>query len=212
MQSHFEQARVTQLTSAYAPTDPPRTSLDFGDLLSLLWRLDQCGGLPGRERYYRRCLTALCHALGLEAHPIFRFIELTPPGELCRLLPTLIYRATGRAIDAHDRRAACDQLLKLRLDILRFGTTHEGWVSGWPGSGIVDSELHERVFAVLFTALQGQYPSFARLLLVIDIVIANLLIGLTLPDELSPSRLVSHYDYPDPDLQSTHDLYLLDRT
>lgn len=210
-QSHFEQARVTQLTSTYGPHEPPGTPLDVGDLLSLLWRLDACASLPGRERYYRRCAVALCHGLGLSSHPLLRFVELTPPGDLLRTLPSLVYRVTGRTVDAHDRRAACDYLLKLRIDILRLGTGHEMWVSGWPGSGIADDELRDRVFAVLFTALQGQYPNFARLLLVTDIVIANVLIGLALPPELPLSRLVAHYDYPDPSLDSTHALYFGDK-
>lgn len=205
--SYFEQGRVAQLISTYAPASPPSLSLDFGDLLSLLWRIDQCASQPGRERYYRRCALALCRGLALGSHPIFRFIELTPAGDLCRLLPTLVYRISGRVVDAHDRRAAVDHLLRLRLDILHIGTAQETWVTGWPGSGIQESELRERVFAVLFTALPGQFAGFARLLLVIDIVIANLLIGLDVPEDVPLSRLIAQWDYPDPALSSTHDAY-----
>ena len=72
------------------------------------------------------------------------------------------------------------------------------WVS-WPGSGILDTELRERVFAVLFTALQGQYNSFGRLLLVVDIVLSDLLLGMQ-PDtkEVGLQQLVYDYNYPDP--------------
>ena len=44
MQSRFEQARINQLISSYAPNDPPRLVLDFGDMLSLVWRLDKSAG------------------------------------------------------------------------------------------------------------------------------------------------------------------------
>ncbi len=59
------------------------------------------------------------------------------------------------------------------------------------------SESYKRVFAVLFTALQGQYSSFGRLLLV-DIVITNLIVGFEEPPEIPLSQLIAQYGYPDP--------------
>ncbi len=197
MQSRFEQARISQLTSLYSPDDSPRLPLDFGDYLSLLWRLDGCAELPSRERYYRLCVQALGVALGFKSHPIYRLIETTPAGQLYSQLPNLPYRAGGRHIDAQDRKAALTQLICLRGDTLRIGTYNEQWDGGWPGSGLLDNELRERVFAVLFTALQGQFSNFGRLLLVIDIVIGNLIFGLEDAREVQLAQLVADYGYPD---------------
>ncbi len=196
--SRFEQARVSQLVSLYAPQDPPRTPLDFGDLLSLLWRIDHSGGSAARERYYKRSAFSLAVALNLRDHPVYRFMEMTAPGELYTQFPNLVYRIQGRALDAHDRKAALEQLMQIRNDIMRVGSYPDKWTHGWPGSGIQDVELRERVFAVLFTALQGQFPAFGRLLLVNDIVIANLIIGFQPPEEIPLTRLVAEFGYPDP--------------
>jgi hypothetical protein len=199
MQTRFEQARINQLTSFYGPDDAPRLALDFGDYLSLLWRLDTCGEYPGRERYYRQCIQALSVALGFKSHPIYRLVEMTPAGQIYSQLPNLPYRAGGRFVDAKDRKAALTQLIFLRGDTLRIGTYNEGWGdSGWPGSGLLDNELRERVFAVLFTALQGQFSNFGRLLLVIDIVIGNLILGLDEISEVQLPQLIADFGYPDP--------------
>ncbi len=198
MQSRFEQTRINQLISLYSPDDPPRLPLDFGDYLSLLWRLDSSAAFPNRERYYRQCAGALGLALGLKNHPIFRLVETTATGEVYSQLSNLPYRNASRFVDAKDRKAALTQLLNVRGDTLRIGTYNEGWVGGWPGSGILDNDLRERVFAVLFTALQGQYTNFGRLLLVVDIVIANLIFGFEEPTEVQLLQLTSEYGYPDP--------------
>ncbi len=198
MQSRFEQARINQLTSLYGPDDAPRLALDFGDYLSLLWRLDTCGEFPSRERYYRQCVQALGAALGFKTHPIFRMVEMTPAGQIYGQLPNLPYRGGGRHVDAKDRKAAITQLICLRADTLRIGTYNESWDTGWPGSGILDNELRERVFAVLFTALQGQFSNFGRLLLVIDIVIGNLILGLEEIPEVQLPQLIADFSYPDP--------------
>lgn len=197
MQSRFEQTRITQLTGSYAPDDPPRLPLDFGDYLSLLWRLDQNAAIPPRERYYRQCSSALCAALGLKAHPLHRLVETTPTGQIYAQLPNVPYRSGSRFVDAKDRKAALTQLISLRGDTLKIGTYSENWNGGWPGSGLLDTELRERVFAVLFTALQGQYTNFGRVLLVVDIVISNLMVGFDEPPEVPLMQLVSDYGYPD---------------
>ena len=75
----------------YSPEEPPRLPLDFGDYLSLLWRLDTAA--PQRERYYRQCAQALGTALGLKPLPIFRLVENTPAGEIYSQLPNLPYRS-----------------------------------------------------------------------------------------------------------------------
>ncbi len=196
MQSRSEQVRITQLLSLYSPDDSPRLALDFGDYLSLLWRLDQA--TETHERYYRQCVQALGSALGLKSHPIYRMVELTPVGQIYTQLPNLPYRSGTRFVDAQDRKAALSQLICLRSDTLRIGTYSEGWNGSWPGGGILDNELRERVFAVLFTALQGQYTNFGRLLLVVDIVIANLLFGFDEPPEVQMTQLIADYGYPDP--------------
>ncbi|MBK8020132.1 MAG: hypothetical protein IPK19_01595 [Chloroflexi bacterium] len=210
MQLTADQSRAAQLISAYAPYDPPRLPLDVGDLWSLLWRLDRTTRMPNRERYYRSCALALCRGMGLEKHPIYRFIDQTPAGEVYQLLPTVVYRVRGRSLDAHDQKAAVEQLVRLRDDILRIGVYPESWANKWPGSGIQDVELRERVFAVLFTALNGQFGGFVRMLLVIDIVVANLLIDIQLPEEIALGRLIKAYQYPDPADAQMRDLYLVD--
>jgi hypothetical protein len=60
----------------------------------------------------------------------------------------------------------------------------------------MDTDLRERVFAVLFTALQGQYENFGRLLLVVDIVLGDLLIGMHYMKEIGLHQLVAEYGYP----------------
>lgn len=198
MQSRSEQVRISQLISTYSPDDPPRTPLDFGDFLSLAWRLDRSAGQPNREKYYRQCLRALGDGLGLTGHSLCRLIESSEPGQIYRQIPNLPYRTGERFVDAQDRKAAIAQLLALRDDTLRIGTYQEAWGGGFPGSGILENELRERVFAVLFTALQGQYSNFGRLLLVVDIVLTNLLLGFENPPEVTLITLVADCNYPDP--------------
>lgn len=208
MQSRFEQSRITQLLSAYAPDDPPRLPLDFGDLLSLMWRLDRAAGNAARERYYRQCVRALISGFGLQAHPFCRLIESTDTGDLYRQIPNLAYRSGARLIDAQDRKAALAQLITLRDDTLRLGTYQEGWKGAFPGSGIQEGELRERVFAVLLTALQGQYANFARLLLVVDIVLGNLILGFDTVPEIPLLSLVDDHGYPNPADPRVHRAYL----
>lgn len=198
MQSRFEQARISQLLSSYSPQDPPRTSLDFGDYLSLLWRLDRSADSPNRAKYYRQCANALAEALKFKTHALHRMVDVSAPGEIYPHLPNLPYRAGGRLVDAQDRWAAIGQLIALREHIFGIGTYQEGWGGSWPGSGILDNEVRERVFAVLFTALQAQYANFARLLLIVDIVLANLLLGYDLTEEITLLELVAQFGYPDP--------------
>jgi hypothetical protein len=198
MQTRFEQSRIAQLTSTYSPDEAPRLPLDFGDYLSLLWRIDKHAEQPNRVKYYRRCAQTLSVALGLHNRSLFKLVENTPPGEVYNQLPNAPYRGTTRLIDAHDRKAAIRQLVELRHDILRIGTYQDQWPVSWPGSGIVDTELRERVFAVLFTALQGQFGTFGRLLLVIDIVLSDLLLGFHEVREIKLTELVRQYNYPNP--------------
>ncbi len=197
MSNRIERTRISQLTSTYGPDEPPRLALDFGDYLSLVWRLDKHANEPARVRYYRRCALALAEGLGLKGRSIFRLVELTPPGQLYQQLPNVPYRGTNRLVDAQDRKAAIAQLAQLRLDILRIGTYQDQWPVSWPGSGIIDTELRERVFAVLFTALQGQFENFGRLLLVVDIVLSDLLLGMHQMREISLPELVANFGYPD---------------
>mgnify|MGYP001217520205 CR=1 FL=1 len=208
MQSRFEQSRINQLTSAYAPNDAPRQPLDFGDLLSLIWRLDRCAGHVGRERYYRQCVRATLSGLNLGGHPFGRLVENGKPGELYQQIPNLPYRMGGRLVDAQDRKAAIGQLMTLRDDTLRIGAYQESWTGGFPGSGIVDDELRERVFAVLISALQGQFSNFGRLLLVLDIVLANLVLGLDNMPEIDLKLLISDHGYPDPADPRVHREYV----
>jgi hypothetical protein len=210
MQSRFEQARISQLLSSYSPQDPPRSTLDFGDYLSLLWRLDHCSASPNRAKYYRQCATALAEARNFKTHALHRLVDVSEPGEIYPQLPNLPYRAGGRLVDAQDRRAAIAQLITLRDHIFGIGTYQENWGGSWPGSGILDNEVRERVFAVLFTALQAQYANFARLLLVVDIVLANLLLGTDLTNEIMLSELVAQYGYPDPGNSRVQKEFLLD--
>lgn len=209
MQSRFEQSRINQLISAYAPNDPPRLLLDYGDLLSLLWRLDKSAGIPNRERYYRLCARALLNGLQLTAHPMCRLMDMSKPGEVYAQLSNLPYRMGTRLVDAQDRKAAIAQLLALRDDTLSIGTSSEGWAGSFPGSGIVDDELRERVFAVLLSALQGQFSHFGRLLLVVDIVLANLMLGFDATPEISLKSLVDDHGYPDPSDPRVHRDYAL---
>jgi hypothetical protein len=198
MISSTEQTRISQLTSTYGPDEAPRLPMDFGDYLSILWRLDKHAEEPARVRYYRHCAQTLGTALGLQQRSLFRLVDNTPPGQIYHQLPNAPYRGTHRLIDAHDRKAAIRQLAELRHDVLRIGTYQDQWPVSWPGSGIVDTELRERVFAVLFTALQGQYGNFGRLLLVVDIVLSDLLLGMHHSEEVTLHQLVSQFNYPDP--------------
>lgn len=197
MSSRLERTRISQLTSTYGPDEPPRLPLDFGDYLSLLWRLDKHADESAKVAYYRRCALGLADGLGLKGRSVYRLVELTPPGQLYQQLPNAPYRGTSRLVDAQDRKAAIAQLAQLRVDILRIGTYHDQWPVSWPGSGIIDTDLRERVFAVLFTALQGQYENFGRLLLVIDIVLGDLLLGMHEMPEITLHELITRHNYPD---------------
>lgn len=196
MSNRIERTRISQLTSSYGPDEPPRLPMDFGDYLSLIWRLDKHAADPAKVKYYKRCALALGAALEIKSRPVARMVEATAPGQLYPQLPNAPYREANRLLDAQDRKAAIAQLAQLREDILRIGTYHDEWPVSWPGSGIMDTELRERVFAVLFTALQGQYENFGRLLLVVDIVLGDLLLGMHQMKEVNLHTLVSDYDYP----------------
>jgi hypothetical protein len=196
MTNRVERTRISQLTSSYGPDEPPRLPMDFGDFLSLIWRLDKHADEPAKVKYYRRCALSLAEGLGLKNRSVFRLVELTPPGQLYAQLPNAPYRGTNRLLDAQDRKAAIAQLAELRQDILRVGTYHDKWPVSWPGSGIMDTDLRERVFAVLFTALQGQYENFGRLLLVVDIVLGDLLLGMHHVREINLTELIAKHEYP----------------
>jgi hypothetical protein len=207
MSNRIERTRINQLTSTYGPDEAPRLPMDFGDYLSLVWRLDKHADEPGKVKYYRRCALSLAEGLGLKDRSVVRLVELTPPGQLYQQLPNAPYRGTDRLLDAQDRKAAIAQLAQLRLDILRIGTYHDQWPVSWPGSGIMDTDLRERVFAVLFTALQGQYENFGRLLLVVDIVLGDLLLGMHQMQEVSLQQLINEFNYPninDPKVRSAY--------
>ena len=87
MASRFEQARIGQLLSDYAPQAAPQLPLDFGDYLSLLWRFDQCAALPVRARYYRSCIIALGRALEIDTTPLGR---LGQPEEIASVIRFLL--------------------------------------------------------------------------------------------------------------------------
>lgn len=193
----FDQIRIDQLLSTYGPEQPPSLPLEFGDYLSLLWRQDHAGN-ERRAQYYKRCAQSLATALGLADREIVRLVRATPSGEIYDALENIPYRLADRAVDALDRRAAIRQLLRLRGDVMRLGIYNQTWSGTWPGSGIVDSDLRDRVFAVLFSALPGQFPSFARLLLVNDIVLQELLTGARRGPSILLFALVREYNYPDP--------------
>jgi hypothetical protein len=201
--SRFEQSRIAQLLGLYAPHEPPRLPLDFGDYLSLMWRYDRCADRPRRAAYYRQCLTALASGLRIHQLAIQKLVETTPPGELFRQLPNLPYRDSRRLVDAQDRKAAINQLCHLRDSICEIGAYQQNWGVSYPGAGIQETELRERVFAVLFTALQGQFQNFARMLLVTDIVLANLLVGYDVVNDAPLDELILLHGYPDPEAERT---------
>ncbi|MBL8164440.1 MAG: hypothetical protein JNJ61_20800 [Anaerolineae bacterium] len=196
MVNRIEKTRISQLTSTYGPDEPPRLPMDFGDFLSILWRLDKHADDQSKVKYYRKCVFSLGAGLGLKNHGLLRLIDQTPPGAVYQQLSNAPYREQNRLVDAQDRKAAIAQLIELREDVLRIGTYHDQWPVSWPGSGIMDTELRERVFAVLFTALQGQYENFGRLLLVVDIVLGDLLLGLHQMREVTLHQLIAEYEYP----------------
>lgn len=207
MMNHSDNARINQLTSPYDPFHPPRLPLDFGDYLSLMWRLDRSAAHENLVAYYRQCVMALTRAFDLENKGLGRMVRTAAPGTFCASLSNAPFRATSRLDDATARKAAIQQLVALRSDVLSIGAYQHDWVVGWPGSGIVNSELRERVFATLFTALRGQYAHFGRMLLVIDIVLQELLLGTRAVNEILLAKLVERFDYPDPQSQAVRDLY-----
>lgn len=201
--SRFEQVRMAQLLGAYAPHEPPRQSLDFSDYLSIAWRLDRSVERPKRALYYRQCLNALASGLKIHTLPLHKLIDSCQPGDLYRQMSNLPYRSRNRLVDAADRKAAIAQLSHLRDSICEIGAYQQTWGISYPGAGILDSELRERVFAVLFTALQGQFSTFSRLLLVADIVLANLLLDYDLTDDVELETLILLHGWPDPAAEKT---------
>jgi hypothetical protein len=202
-----DQQRIMQLVSPYSPTTPPQLPLTFGDYLSLLWLIDHCDGDSGREAYYRKAADSLSRALGFEKRSMCRLVQNTPAGGIYAVLENAPYRGTIWLVDAQDRRAAMRQLLSMRDHIVAMGVSRSRWQLGWPGSRLSDVELRERLFAVFFTAFDSQYSHFSRLLLVIDIVLQELLLGDRVSREVSLIRLIKEYGYPDPDDAMTLVLY-----
>ena len=199
--------RIRQLTSPYDPFAPPQLPLEFGDYLSIVWRIDRHADQPHLESYYRQCERALARAFGFERHSLGRMVRATPAGKLYAQLSNVPFQATGRLSDAAGRKAAIQQLAALRSDVLAIGAYQHDWVVGWPGSSILDLELRERVYATLFTALRSQYAHFGRLLLVMDIVLEELLLGTRGSQEISLGTLIDRYGYPDPEDSAVRRLY-----
>jgi hypothetical protein len=202
-----DQHRVNQLTSAYSPFDAPQLPLDFSDYLSLLWRIDRHAPQGDLVRYYAQCARALSKAYEFEQKSLGRMVRTTEPGKLYRSLSNVPFRETGRLMDASARKAAIDQLVRLRADVLSIGAYQHDWLVGWPGSGVLDAELRERIFATLFTALRSQYTHFGRLLFVIDIVLQELLMGTRRMAEFSLGTLIDRFGYPDPEDPNVRALY-----
>lgn len=198
MRSRFEQSHITQIISDYSPNNAPKLPLDFGDFLSLVWRIDRHADNPQKVKYYKRGALALAKGLGIKNQSLLHLIQTTPPGKICEQITNLPYRSRERLVDAQDRKAALTELLLIRHHILSMSISQDNWGARWPGSGIVDDALRERVFATLFTAFQGQLSNFARLLLVVDIVLANLILGVECEEEVNLTTLIFHYDFPDP--------------
>lgn len=207
MNQHSDQSRINQLTSHYSPTSPPQLPLDFGDYLSLLWRIDRHAADAHLVRYYSLCARALAKAYKFDQEGLGRIIKAGEPGQLYWVLSQAPYRDAVRLQDAAARKAAIQQLALLRSDVLSIGSYQHDWVVGWPGSGLLDEELRERVYATLFTALRGQYGHFGRMLLVIDIVLQELLIGTRDILEFSLGTLIDRYGYLDPEAPAVRSLY-----
>jgi len=205
--SYSDDGRITQLTSPYSPHSPPQLPLDFSDYLSLLWRIDRAASQPGQVRYYTQCARALARAFQFDQRSLGRMVKTTEPGYVCEALSNVPFRDTGRLMDASARKSAIQQLVRLRSDVLSIGAYQHDWVVGWPGSGVIDAELRERIFATLFTALRGQYSHFGRLLLVIDIVLQELLLGTRIFSDFSLGILIDQYGYPDPEDPTVRALY-----
>jgi hypothetical protein len=202
-----DEYRIKQLTSPYSPQIPPQLPLDFGDFLSLIWRIDRHASQKNLVDYYAQCARALARAFEFDQKSLGRMIRSTEPGQLYDSLSNVPFRETGRLLDASARKDAIYQLARLRSDVLSIGAYQHDWVVGWPGSGVLDAELRERIFATLFTALRSQYLHFGRLLLVIDIVLHELLLGVRTIDEVSLGTLIDHYGYPDPEDPAVRGLY-----
>lgn len=205
--SYSDDGRITQLTSPYSPHSPPQLPLDFSDYLSLLWRIDRAASQPGQVRYYTQCARALARTFQFDQRSLGRMVKTTEPGYVCEALSNVPFRDTGRLMDASARKSAIQQLVRLRSDVLSIGAYQHDWVVGWPGSGVIDAELRERIFATLFTALRGQYSHFGRLLLVIDIVLQELLLGTRIFSDFSLGILIDQYGYPDPEDPAVRALY-----
>jgi hypothetical protein len=199
MSYRSDEIRISQLTSPYSPFSPPQVPFDFSDYLSLLWRIDRHMQQKHLVRYYEQCARALAQAFQFEDKGLGRMAWATEPGRLYHSLSNVPFRESGRLRDASARKDAIHQLVMLRSDVLSIGSYQHEWMVGWPGSGVLDPELRERIFATLFTALRSQYTHFGRLLLVIDIVLQELLLGTRVITEFSLGTLIDHYGYPDPE-------------
>ena len=202
-----DQIRIGQLVSPYSPSQPPQLPLIFGDYLSILWRLDQSAGRAGRETYYRQCANALARGLGFENRSIYRLVKTLTAGEICGSIQNSPYRGTARLVDAQDRRDAIRELMEMRGHILAMGEGRLKRTVGWPGSRMTNVELRERLFAVFFTAFDGQFRHFSRLLLVVDIVLEEMLLGQIEMREVSLIKLINELGYPDPDKAATRSLF-----
>ena len=194
----LDQPRISQLTSSYSPQYPPALPLGFGDYLSILWRLDRSVGHDGRTRYYRACAITLSEALGFKDAALGMVVRSTAPGDIYNALGSVPHHSMERIPDASERRLAIQQLVKMRSDVISIGVYQEDWENRWPGSTITDTALRERIHAVLFTALPSQYPVFARILLVVDIVLQELLTGSRKISEYDLRTLIHDHKYPDP--------------
>jgi hypothetical protein len=206
-----DEGRIKQLTSPYSPQHPPQLPLEFGDFLSILWRVDRHAAQESMAQYYTQCARAIAQSFQFDQKSLGRMVRSTPPGQLYESLSNVPFRVTGRLLDASARKDAIRQLARLRSDVLSIGAYEHDWIVGWPGSGVLDTELRERIFATLFTALRSQYANFGRLLLVIDIVLHELLLGQRAISEVSLGTLIDQFGYRDPEDPDVRALFVSGR-
>ncbi len=193
-------AHGRQLRSNYI-YNPQWVPMDFGDLLSLLWRYDRSleAGDVDLAAYYRAAWEALLKALAIDETDLGDWL-LRAEGTIMPSLPAFVERQAPFSEDLLARAETVTHLFELREALLTFGADQTDLVCAPDIADRLQSQTLRQLINALFCE---QLPAHIDRLLEMFVSIDELLHVLLLPwhphQQQTLPLLVANYGFPDPD-------------